>query len=213
MPTSDAALPAAAAREDLAYAAALAEFRARHVPGAGREAVVEAYHAVRRMPYFSGPDRTPLAALRAGRGACTAKHLILRDLLRALGEWAEVELVEGAFGAGLPVAPDMPEALAALVRAGGVRDFHCRVVWDAPEGPLRLDATWPDDLEALGFPVDRAWCGRGDTRQAIDRVVSHGTAEDVLAAKALNLGSITREEETRRRTFLRLLSGWLEARS
>ena len=49
------------------------------------EHILQAYSAVRQMLYFSGADRTPMAALRDGRGACTAKHLVLRDALRKAG--------------------------------------------------------------------------------------------------------------------------------
>ena len=208
MPSSDA--PTAPARA-LTYAEALGSFRARHRLGPG--GVVEAFHAVRNLPYFSGPDRTPLAALRDGRGACTAKHLVLRDLLRAMGETAAVELVEGRFGAGMPVHPDMPEALRAMIREGGVPDIHAHVRLGEGERAQRLDATWPDALEALGFPVNRAWDGRGDTRGAMPGGAVRSDAEDVLAEKARLLSGLAAEESERRGQFLRLLSDWLAKRA
>ena len=96
MPTSEARRlpPTDPAAE---YAEALAAFGARHLAGEGSAALVQAFHAVRNLPYFSGPDRSALAALRTGRGACTAKHVLLRDLLRGLGTPAVVEIVEGDY--------------------------------------------------------------------------------------------------------------------
>ena len=191
-----------------AYAAALAAFRT----GRSVDGVVAAFHAVRAMPYFSGPDRTPLAALASGRGACTAKHLVLRDLLRSIGERAEVEIVEGDFAAAIPDHPSMPEALRNEVRAGGVTDFHCRVRLTSRGHPRRrLDATWPDALVPYGFSTARGWDGTGDTVQAIPRVRVAACVEDVLAHKARLLSSLPAAAVARRLRFLRLLSEWLAA--
>ena len=55
---------------DLALDAFLASHGAQDVPGI--------YHAVRKLGYFSSEDRSPDAVMRTGRGACTAKHILLR---------------------------------------------------------------------------------------------------------------------------------------
>ncbi len=100
MPTSETSDAGTGA--GTAYAAALDAFLAAHVSAPEMAGIVQAYRAVQAIPYFSGPDRTPLAALRDGRGACTAKHLVLRDALRRIGVRAEVEIVEGDFASGIP---------------------------------------------------------------------------------------------------------------
>lgn len=201
MPTSE--VTAAGTGGD-PYEKALDAFLAAHVTSGG---VVAAYRAVQAMPYFSGPDRTPLAALRSGRGACTAKHLVLRDLLRRMGQGAVVEIVEGDFASGIPCHPSMPDALQDMIRAGGVADFHCRVRLDG--GPA-LDATWPLTLRRWGFDV-RAWDGAGDSGQAIARVTVRSTEEDVLGTKARLLATLSEADSARRLRFLALLSGWLAA--
>ena len=207
MPISEAI----AARKALGatYEEALDAFLAAHVPLRGLEGIVEAYRAVQAMSYFSGPDRTPLAALVTGRGACTAKHLVLRDLLRRMGERAEVEIVEGDFASGVPLHPSMPAVLRAMIRAGGVTDFHCRVRLVGSGGGQKLDATWPRALGAWGFPVDTGWAGQGDTKQAIARVTLRSRDEDVLGTKARLLAGLSEETTRRRQEFLALLSGWL----
>ena len=171
--------------------------------------VLQAYAAVRQLSYFSGPDRTPLAALRSGSGACTAKHIILRDLLRRVGMRAEVEIVEGDFAAAIPLHSSQPSDLQEMIRQRGVTDFHCRVRLMWPEGDLRLDATWPDDLAAYGFAVNRTWTGTGDTLQAIPDAIVRSSDEDVLGAKARLLADLGDEAKRRRLEFLRLLSGWI----
>lgn len=203
MPTSEAI--AARVGREAPYEEALDAFLAAHVPSRAAAGLVQAYRAVQAMPYFSGPDRTPQAALRDGRGACTAKHLVLRDLLRRLGHPADVEIVEGDFASGVPVHPSMPDALMTMIREEGVTDLHCRV----RVGGQALDATWPLDLLRWGFPADTDWDGQGDTKQAIERVVVRSVEEDVLGAKARLLAGLSEEATRRRAEFLALLSNWL----
>ena len=191
------------------YPSALLAFVARHIPARGAGGALQAYAAVQQMPYFSGPDRTPLAALRDGRGACTAKHIILRDALRAIGQRADVEVVTGDFAAAIPVHASQDTALAQMIRQGGVTDFHCRVVLRGQEGDRRLDATWPVALASYGFAVNRGWTGRGDTLQAIPDATVCATPEDVLATKAQLLSGLDPDLIARRLEFLRLLSAWM----
>ena len=194
---------------DAGYQAELERFVAANVPARGKDGILQSYAAVRRMRYFSGPDRRPITALRSGRGACTAKHIILRDVLRRVGERAEVEIVEGDFAAAIPLHPSQPADLQAMIRHGGVTDFHCRVRLITTAGDLRLDATWPDDLAAYGFAVNLTWTGTGDTIPAIANVTVRSRDEDVLGAKVRLLAGLGDETARRRQDFLRLLSGWL----
>lgn len=191
------------------YSEALSAFAAQHAVSPGPFAAVRAYHAVRNIPYGSGPDRTPRTALEVGRGACTAKHLILRDLLRQLGLTADVELVDCDFAAGVPPVPSMPEPLRQTAQDGGIRDVHCWVRLRGTDDALRLDATWPDTLSAYGFPVNSGWDGTGDTQPAAPDGVVLATADDVLAAKERLLSNLTDEEATARKEFLRQLTAWL----
>ena len=191
------------------YDAALAECLATAVPARGLGGIIQSYAFVRQMRYFSGPDRTPLTALRTGRGACTAKHIILRDLLRRVGARAEVEVVEGDFAAAIPLHASQSPGLQAMIRAGGVTDFHCRVRLIGPDTDRRLDATWPSALAAYGFATGRGWTGTGDTVQAMPDAIVRATPEDVLGTKARYLATLGQAATTRRLEFLRLLSDWM----
>ncbi|CAN7272642.1 hypothetical protein LJR030_002431 [Rhizobium sp. LjRoot30] len=191
------------------YNEALDAFLQARVTERGTAGIVQAYRAVQSMPYRSVADRTPLTALRTGVGACTAKHLILRDLLRRMGEEAVIEIVEGDFASGIPVHDSMSPPLQAALREGGVIDMHCRVRLSGPDGSRHLDATWPLEMERLGFEVDRDWSGQGDTRQAIAKVVVRSEDDDVLGTKAKLLAGLSEEETRRRLEFLRLLTEWL----
>ena len=186
---------------DQALDAFAASNGARDVPGL--------YHAVRKLGYFSSGDRSAAAVMRTGRGACTAKHILLRDLLRRHGERAEVELVAGDFAAGIPDADSMPGSLRSMIRAAGVVDFHCYVVWQGLGREIRLDATWPDALAAHGFAMNADWAGTGHTRLAITPVETPLRTEDVIAAKARLLADLTAHDAEKRLKFLKLLSDWI----
>ena len=188
-----------------AYGLALDAFSASH----GAQDVPGIYHAVRKLAYFSSADRSPEAVMRDGRGACTAKHTLLRDLLRRHGEVAEVEFVAGDFAAGMPQVPSMPASLRDMIRAGGINDSHCYVVWQNAGHPVLLDATWPDALASHGFPVNAGWTGGGDTILAITPSGITRRAEDVITAKARLLSVLTTEQAYKRRRFLTLLSDWI----
>ena len=186
---------------DLALDAFAASHGAQDVPGI--------YHAVRKLAYFSSGERSAEAVMRTGRGACTAKHILLRDLLRRHGERAEVELVAGDFAAGMPQVASMPLPLRDMIRSAGVPDFHCYVVWQDAGHEVRLDATWPDALARHGFPVNAGWAGSGDTRLAIRPDGFTERAEDVITAKARHLAGLAAGLAAKRRLFLQLLSDWI----
>ena len=186
---------------DLALDAFVANQGGQDVPGI--------YHAVRKLAYFSSGERSPEAVMRSGRGACTAKHILLRDLLRRQGEVAEVELVAGDFAAGMPQVASMPAPLREMIRSAGIADYHCYVVWHDAGHEVRLDATWPDALESHGFPVNAGWAGGGDTTLAITPNGIKARAEDVIVAKARLLSGLTADQSERRRLFLKLLSDWI----
>ncbi|HEX7961363.1 MAG TPA: hypothetical protein VF493_15685 [Terriglobales bacterium] len=204
MPTSEVAITSQAD-----YNRRLEAFFRKSVTRPGRGGVVEAFHTVRRMPYFSGPDRSPLAALANDQGACTAKHVLLRDLLHRLGEPAVVEIVEGDFSAGIPIVPSMPLRLKERIRRGGVTDFHCRVVWCPDRAECLLDATWPDALAQYGFPVNSDWDGTNNTRPAIVQVVPRSRNAAVLDVKQKLLDALPQDAAEDRRNFLKMLSEWL----
>ena len=188
-----------------AYDQALDAFATSH----GAQDMPGIYHAVRKLGYFSSGDRSPEAVMHSGRGACTAKHILLRDLLRRRGEMAEVVLVSGDFADGIPQAASMPAPLRAMIRDAGVADFHCYVVWQNAGHAVRLDATWPDALLPYGFPVNAGWAGIDDTVLAISPNAAMQRAEQVITAKAQLLLGLSVDQAAKRLRFLKLLSDWI----
>lgn len=173
----------------------------------GGDPAVEAFHAVRRMTYASTGSRDPADLVRTRKGACTAKHLLLCQLLGSLGVPARVGTVYGRFGAGLPEAPDMPDELKAMIREGGVPDYHNVVAAEVAGEPVVLDATWHDAMAARGFPVNADWRGRGSTRLAVEgTVIVAGDGADPAARKAELLGELAEADRNRRGRFLDLIT-------
>lgn len=199
----------AAMSASASYRQQLDAFLARHAGGAVRPSVPAIYHAVRNLAYASDGNRNPEIVMKTKRGACTGKHILLRDLLRHAGERADVEFAEGDFAAGMPVAASMPEELSRWIRSGGIRDFHCYVVWYDGEREVKLDATWPDGLATLGFPVNAGWDGAGDTRIALNPDGLKARAENVIEHKARLVATLSQEQKEDRRSFLELLTKWM----
>lgn len=190
------------------YAGKLERFLADSL-GKARPSVPAVYHAVRNLTYASDGNRDPGRVIDEKRGACTGKHLLLRDLLRHIGEKADVELVAGDFAAGMPQIASMPEALKAWISKGGIRDFHCYVVWSDGGREMKLDATWPDMLKPLGYPVNSGWDGKGDTRIALTPDGIRVRDENVIARKEALLATLSDEQRRDRRAFLELLTKWM----
>lgn len=173
--------------------------------------VVEAFHAVRRMTYASTGSRDPADLVRERHGACTAKHLLLAQLLDSLGVPVRVRCLAGAFGLGLPEAPDMPDELKAMIREGGVPDVHNVVVAEIDGRETLLDATWHDEMIAVGFPVNDRWNGVGDTKPALQGTFLEHDG-DLVAFKASQLSSLPSSEQQRRLRFLELITQYSAAR-
>lgn len=190
------------------YSRQLDDFIDAHT-SAGQPTVPAIFHAVRNLTYASDGNRRPEMVIATGRGSCTGKHVLLRDLLRHVGEEADVEFIEGDFAASMPVVASMSDELKRWVSSGGIKDFHCYVVWQGSERDMKLDATWPDRMAPLGYHVNAGWNGRGDTRVAIASGVVRGRAEDVLERKAALLATLSEKQIDDRLRFLKLLTDWM----
>jgi len=172
--------------------------------------LVEIFHAVRRLPYASTGERNPAQVVRAGRGSCSGKHILLRDLLVEAGYKACVTTIRGDLAAAMPAAADFPDELQRLIDAGDVPDFHHYVSVDIDGRTVVLDATWHDQVAAFGFPVNHDWDGKGDTRVAVTPSEVLETVEDVAGYKASLIATLSTTQRDRRRRFLELLTTWIE---
>jgi hypothetical protein len=183
--------------------------------------VATVFHAVRRLPYGSvGGMRSVAGVLRGGRGSCSGKHMALAALLTRLGHTCTVATLFCDFSAA--VSQDKaPAELAAMLSdgLGPVHDFHHVVLLQRDVGTeaasfCTLDATWPDNLAALGFRVNSGWDSSGDTMLAVpDSAVwqrySGVSPCFVPALKATMVTTLLPTQCARRDEYFRLLSAWL----
>lgn len=172
---------------------------------------VALFHAVRKVPYGSRGARSPEEVLQHNKGSCSGKHILLRDLLRHLKHCADIETVQGDFAAAMRAHTTMSVELQQYCNVGGVVDFHHYVVWDSADGAKKLDATWPDNVIAMGTPGNADWFGEGDTRLALSPEKSHGFTEDIPKLKEQLLDGLSNDDREYRAKFLTLLTDWVAA--
>lgn len=180
-------------------------------PG-GLERAVTLFHEVRRYTYLSDGVRDPAIIAARQAGACTGKHILLRDRLRSAGYTAWIETAEGDFAAAMPQCQTMPPDLAAMVAEAGVEDFHhfVRLEWEGRS--ILLDATWHDSMRLSGFAVNDGWTGPGETVPALTPRRVFGPQEDIVAFKKACLDTMSAPALARRARFLKLFSAWVAVR-
>lgn len=168
------------------------------------------YHAVRRIPYGSVGERDPLQVMRSRCGSCSGKHILLRDLLRKSGYEAEIITMFTHFESKVPPLASFPPELKALIREGGIRDFHHYVRARRDGEPwIKLDATWHDALAPYPLPVNHRWNGEGDTQLASVPLEEYPAVEDLIPYKMRLVASLPPVERERRARFFDLLTGWM----
>jgi hypothetical protein len=171
--------------------------------------VVDVFHAVRRVPYGSRGGRTAEAVVDNNEGSCSGKHILLCELLRRLKHVAFVETVRGDFASKIPALDSMPDELKDICNEGGVTDFHQYVVWDSPDGALKLDATWSDGPIRQGLIGNMNWVGNCDTELALYPSEILNRVDDLPAYKAKLLADLSEGDRQRRFNFLALLTAWV----
>jgi hypothetical protein len=181
----------------------------RALDARARPTFVQVYHAVRNIPYGSTGERDPVRVMEVRVGSCSGKHVLLRELLRALGYRAETVTVFAYFNKGIPEYEGFPPELLRIIREERVPDFHHYVRMYRDGRPQKLDATWHDKLIPYGFPVNHAWNGEGDTVIAAEPIREYPPEEDLIAFKVKMLATLTPEESALRLRFLRLVTDWM----
>jgi hypothetical protein len=181
----------------------------RRVDPSSHPALPAVYHAVRNIPYGSIGRRDPAHVLVANAGSCSAKHMLLDELLRRLGHRTRLITIFTHFDEGVPDHASYPEELRELLRRGKVPDFHHFLRVEQNGRWLDLDATWHDRLGAYGFPVNAGWTGAGDTRLAARPIREYPPTDDLVALKERLLKELSPPQRALRTRFFGLLSDWI----
>jgi hypothetical protein len=126
------------------------------------EARVTIFEKVRDIPYAVVPEinnaQHYLRMLTIGKGSCTPKHFLLRDLYEKLElpvlyvvypfRWSDVEV-------------DYPSWLRKLAEAVPT-SYHLACKVEIGGNLVLVDATVDSPLRRLGLPVNDNWDGAGD---------------------------------------------------
>ena len=176
-----------------------------------RPRYVSIYHAVRNIPYGATGERSPISVLENRRGSCSGKHVLLRDLLRAVGYEAEVITIHTHFNKAIPLLPSFPDDLSLMFREGNINDYHhfVRILIDGQW--LNLDATWQDSLRDHGFPVNTDWNGIGHTTVAAATIEEFPAVENLAAFKQKLIAALPLDAREKREKFFDKLISWMEA--
>jgi hypothetical protein len=175
----------------------------------GRPDLVTVYHAVRNIPYGRIGQRDPLRVLAENAGSCSAKHMLLDQLLRRLGYGTRLITVFTHFEEGVPDHESYPKELRELLHRP-VPDFHHFLRVEHGGRWLDLDATWHDALAPYGFRVNTGWAGDRNTQIAARPRKEYPSTDDLVPLKERLLDGLTPEDRALRTRFFALLSDWIE---
>lgn len=171
-------------------------------PKAPLPGVPEAFALVRDMPYARAATHDPAGVLRGWRGTCSTKHELLAALLAERGLPSTVIACTQL----ITLPPNAPPDLLALGGGAPVVDIHNYLIVHAPQGDMRVDATWPLAAGPLGLPVNPEWRWGEDQQLACTPLESWPVppGESVADFKARLLRErYTPQELERRDRFIR----------
>lgn len=136
----------------------------------------EVFALVRDMPYGRASARDPLTAIREWRGTCSGKHYLLRGLFAEIGLRADLMACTTRITA--ENAPYLSPELRRLLADGPIIDIHNYLVLHTRRGSMRVDATWPLPMRALGLPVNEQFVWGRDMALACDPIVHLAVPDD-----------------------------------
>ncbi len=134
------------------------------------EARVSIFEKIRDIPYAVIPEINSaqhyVRMLTVGKGSCTPKHFLLRDLYEKLGlpvlyvvypfRWSDLEV-------------DYPLWLRKLAEAVPI-SYHLACKVEIGRDLVLVDATVDSSLRKLGLPVNDNWDGASDMVLAVTPV-------------------------------------------
>lgn len=126
------------------------------------EARVSVFERIREIPYAVVPEinsaRYYTQMLAVGKGSCTPKHFLLRDMYEKLG-LAVLYVVYPFRWSNLEV--DYPSWLRKLAEAVPT-SYHLACKVEIGGDLVLVDATVDSPLKKLGLPVNENWNGASD---------------------------------------------------
>ena len=175
----------------------------------GLNTITKVYHRVRNIPYGSTGNRNPQLVCELNVGSCSGKHILLRDLLREVGQEAEVITMFTYFNESTPVHDSYSTELKELSSNFRIPDFHHYVRVKRRSNWINLDATWHNATIPFGFTVNHDWDGEGDTKLASIAEQEYPNQEQLIDFKQHLVASLSNEQRNIRARYFELVSDWI----
>ncbi|ALM09925.1 MAG TPA: hypothetical protein DEB30_02670 [Candidatus Peribacter riflensis] len=169
----------------------------------GRRAV---YEFVRDIAYGDIGSRSAFDVLLARKGTCSGKHALLKMFFESLGYRVQNWFAEHDFGS-FPIHPWPPELREFQGKT--IPDFHDFLKVHIAGQWTTVDAVFDAEIVRLGFPALQ-WDGQKDMKLPVRALRVFPAEEPVEDHKKALIASLAQEMQTLRKTFLSLLTSWLE---
>ena len=178
------------------YDKELEAFLAAH---AGGRTVPAIFNAVRNLTYASDGNRSPVIVnARPARAPAPASTFSCAICFASRAKLPMSNSSKAISPPGMPVVPRCPADLKRWIRSGGIRDFHCYVVWQDEGRETMLDATWPDTLVAARLSGEcRLGWGERYAKSLSRRTRFTARPEDVVGRKARAGGDADRKNRAK----------------
>lgn len=170
------------------------------------EKLLNAFHAVRDIPYGGKSSQEPLRLFEKNEGTGRGKHRLLKQLVASLGHDVRHLLCRHNL-AELPIDP-WPEALAAF-RGKTITGYHDFLRVKVGGRFVIVDATYDKPLTAIGFPL-LEWDGKSDMDLPVQMEEIIEVQGDLAEERKALIAALPEQMQEERKRFLRTMKEWIE---
>lgn len=181
------------------------------------EKIIKIFEKVRDIKFGHIGSRDPLEIYKAGKGTCSGKNFLLRELYKAVGlktkdiiclqRWKDLSwFPDDEYG-----LVDFPEELIQKLNEKEIVDFHNYLLVEIDGKWIQVDVTIDKELLELGFRTEIDWDGRSSMPLCF--VGSHKVWDcgDSGAEKKAELtAELPQSIQTARNDFLSSLTAWID---
>lgn len=166
--------------------------------------IIALFETIRDIPYGYIGSRNPLHVLKAGKGTCSGKHLLLGYLYQAIGIEVQYMMCLTKFNFLKHLFPD---ELRILLEEKDIYDYHnfLRIYinrW------VDIDITFDLPLKAYGFSVNHDWDCMSDCEIALPPIEVCQVAE-LIKEKEQALNTFSEDQQRARNIFIKKMSEWM----
>lgn len=177
------------------------------------DARIKIFEEIRDIPYYlvppiEDPYEWAASILAENKGSCSPKHYLLGLLFEKIG--LPVKYVTYSYRWHEQPLPYPPEV--KKLTQGCPAMYHVACKANIEGRWILLDATWDSPLQNAGFPVNKAWDGMHDTRNAympLEEII-HASLEERLAYVKKQKALYTKKEKTTYAGFILEFNSWLQ---